>query len=112
MTNTGAMRIAPAAATEVLLGLPPLRAMTEATDQAGIYILMCSQLWKPKSKYFGHARKSQDMEHEPILQMGTDRMIQRYAYHKQFMVQFPDKGEWQNKFKPDINTLWTVWPFN
>jgi hypothetical protein len=25
-------------------------------------------------------------------------MILRYAYHKPFMVMFPDKCEWQNKF--------------
>jgi hypothetical protein len=41
------------------------------------------------------------MEHEPILQMGTDGMIQKYAYHKPFTVKFPDKYEWQNRFNPD-----------
>jgi hypothetical protein len=34
--------------------------------------------------------------------MGTNRMIPRYAYHKPFMVKFPDKCEWQKGFKPDI----------
>jgi len=24
-----------------------------------------------------------------------------YAYHKPFMVKFPDNCEWYNKFKPD-----------
>jgi hypothetical protein len=61
---------------------------------------MCSQQWKPKSTNFSHARKSSDMEHEPILQMGT--LKQRYAYHKPFTVKFPDKFEWQNKFQPFI----------
>jgi hypothetical protein len=42
------------------------------------------------------------MEHKPILQMGTDRMILRYAYHRPFMVKFPEKCEWQNRFTPDI----------
>jgi len=46
MTITGAMRIAPAAAITVLLGLPPLHEMTELETQAGIYRLMCSQQWK------------------------------------------------------------------
>jgi hypothetical protein len=48
------------------------------------------------------ARKSWDMEHEPILQMGKDKMKQRYAFHKPFMVKFPAKCKWQNKFQPDI----------
>jgi hypothetical protein len=60
-----------------------------------------SQLRKPKSTNFDHARKSQDMEHEPILQMGTDRMIQRHAHQKPFMVKFPDKDKWHNRFTPD-----------
>jgi len=42
------------------------------------------------------------MEHEPILQRGTDRMILRYAYHKRFMVKFPEKCEWKKGFKPGI----------
>jgi len=46
-------------------------------------------------------RKSWDMEHEPILQMGTYKMKQRYAYHKPFTVKFPDKCKWQNKFQPE-----------
>jgi len=37
---TGAMMTAPTAAMEVLLGLTPLPAVTEA--EAGIYRLMCS----------------------------------------------------------------------
>jgi hypothetical protein len=76
---TGAMKTNPAAAMEVLLGLPPLHVMIEAEAQAGIYRLMCNQQWKPKFTNFGHTKKSQDMEHEPILQMGSDRMLPRYA---------------------------------
>jgi hypothetical protein len=45
------------------------------------------------------------MEHEPILQMRSDRMILRYAYHKPFLVKFCDKCEWQNGFKPDKGDL-------
>jgi hypothetical protein len=48
------------------------------------------------------------MEHEPILQMGSDRMLPRYAYHKPFTVKFPDKCEWQNGFNPD-NKAGLVW---
>jgi hypothetical protein len=42
---------------------------------------------------FGHTNKYQGMKHESILQMGTDRMIPRYVYHKPFTDNFPDKGE-------------------
>jgi hypothetical protein len=102
------MKTTPTAAMEVLLGLPPLHVMIEAKAQGGIYRLMCNQQWKPKSTNFGHTKKSQDMEHEPILQMGCDRMLPRYAYHKPFTVKFPDKCEWQNGFKPD-NKGGPVW---
>jgi hypothetical protein len=43
--------------------------------QAEIYRLIGSQQWKPKSTNFDHARKSQDKEEEPTLQMGNDGMI-------------------------------------
>jgi hypothetical protein len=73
--------------------------MIEVEAQTGIYRLICSQQWKPKSTNFGHTKKSQNMELKPILQMGTDRMLPRYVYHKPFTVKFPDKCEWQNGFK-------------
>jgi hypothetical protein len=69
---TGAIRTAPTAAIEILLGLPPLHLQLEAEARAGIYRLHCSEQWKAKSKGFGHAHLTQDMEKEPILQMGTD----------------------------------------
>jgi hypothetical protein len=46
------------------------------------------------------------MKHEPILQMGSDRILLRYAYHKLFMVYWPDKCEWQIGFNPDKNRAW------
>jgi len=33
------------------------------------------------------------MEHEPFLQMGSDGMFPRYAFHKPFTVKFPDNCE-------------------
>jgi hypothetical protein len=87
------MKMAPTAAIEVILGLPALHVMIEAEAQAGIYRLMYSEQSKPKSTNFSHARKCQDMEYEPILQMGTERRIPRYAYNKSFTVKFPDKCE-------------------
>jgi hypothetical protein len=95
------MKMTPTPAMEVLLGLPALHVMIEAKAQAGIYRLMCNQQWKPKSTNFGHTKKSRDMEHKPILQMGTDRMLARHAYHTPFTVKFLDKCDWQNGFNPD-----------
>jgi hypothetical protein len=68
---------------------------------------MCNLQWKPKSSNFGHTKISQDVEYEPILQMGSDRMLLRYAYHKPFRVKFPDKCEWQNEFNPDNKGAWS-----
>jgi hypothetical protein len=51
------------------------------------------------------------MEHDPILQMGSDMMLPRYAYHKPFIVKFPDEREWQNGFNPD-NKGGLVWYTN
>jgi hypothetical protein len=66
---TGAMRTAPTAAIEVLLGLRPLHLKIEAEARAGIYILSCTEQWKPKPLRYGHMSKSWDMTREPILQM-------------------------------------------
>jgi hypothetical protein len=58
---TGAMKTAPTAAIEVLLGLPPLHLAMEAEAQAGIYRLSCNEQWKPKTIWYGHAGKIRDM---------------------------------------------------
>jgi hypothetical protein len=97
---TQVMMTTPTAAMEVLLGLTPPHVVIAA--EAGIYRLMCSHQWKPKSTKFCHARKTRAMQHTPILQTGTDRMILRYAYHKPFMVKFPEKCECKKGFKPGI----------
>jgi len=55
-------------------------------------------LFCPKSH---HTKKSQDMMHTPILQMGSVRMPLRYTFHKPFTVRFLDKCEWQDRFNPD-----------
>jgi hypothetical protein len=67
-----------------------------------------SYLWVLLSTNFGHTKKSQKMKHEPILEMGSDRIIPRNAYHKPFTVKFPDKCKWQNVFNPD-NKGGLVW---
>lgn len=33
--------------------------------------------------------------------MGSYRMLQWEAYHRPFMVKFPDKCVWQNRINPD-----------
>jgi hypothetical protein len=83
------MRKAPTAALEVLLGLPPLHLQMEAEAKIGNYRLRCNEQWKPKSEGFGHAYMTQDMEKEPILQMGSDKMIPRHVYDKNLHDQIP-----------------------
>jgi hypothetical protein len=95
------MKMTPTVAMKVLLGLPPLHVMIEVEVHAGIYRLMYTQQWGPKSTNFGNTKKSWDMQHEPILQRGSERMLLRYAYQKPFTVMFPYKCEWQNGFNPD-----------
>jgi hypothetical protein len=36
---------------------------------------------------------TQDMEKEPILQMGSDKMIPKRVYDKPFTIRFPDRSE-------------------
>jgi hypothetical protein len=98
---TGAMRTAPTAAMEVLLGLPQLHLQVEAVARIGNYRVRCIDQWKPKSEGFGHAYVTQDMKIEPILQMGTDKMILRNVYEKPFTIRIPDRSEWKEGFEPD-----------
>jgi hypothetical protein len=90
---TGAMRTAPTAAMEVLLGLPPLHLQMEVEDRIGNYRLRCNDQWKPKSEGFRHAYMTQGMKKELILQMGSDKMIPRHVYDKPFTITFPDRSE-------------------
>jgi hypothetical protein len=43
---------------------------------------------------------TQDMEKEPILQMGSDCMIPRHVYDKTFMIRVPDRNERKKEFQP------------
>jgi hypothetical protein len=83
---------------EVLLGLPPLHLQVEAEAMMGSYRLSCNEQWKPKSEGFGHAHMARDMEREPILQMGSDKIIPRHVYDKPFTIRFPDRSEWKKGF--------------
>jgi hypothetical protein len=70
------------------------------TAEVGICSLMCIgdlnllSLVTPK--------KSQDMEQETMLQVGSDRMIARYVCYEPFTVRLAHKCEWQREFNPDI----------
>jgi hypothetical protein len=83
---TGAMKTTLTAAVEFLLRLPPLHVIMEAEAQAGRYRLMCNQQWRSTCMNYGHTKKSWDMKQEPILLMGTDKMIPRYVFHKPVKV--------------------------
>jgi hypothetical protein len=67
---TGAMRTAPTAVMEVLLGLPPLHLQVEAEAKIGNYSLRCNEQWKPKYEAFGQAYLTQDMERNPPYRWG------------------------------------------
>jgi hypothetical protein len=41
------------------------------------------------------------MKEEPILQMGTDKMIPRHVYDKPFTVRFPYISEGKDGFQPN-----------
>jgi hypothetical protein len=105
---TGAMRTAPTAAIEVFLGLPPLHLKIEAEALAGIYRLSCNEQWRLKSLWCGHMNKAQDMMREPILQMGTDKITPRYAFHKPFTVRLPDRSDWDRGTVP-IGKRGLIW---
>jgi hypothetical protein len=47
------------------------------------------------------------MENEPILLVGTDKMILRYEYQKPFKVHLPNKHEWQNRVNSLIRKTWS-----
>ena len=88
--------------------LPPPCVITEADTQAGSYRLMCSQQWKSKSTYFSHARKPWDMEHKPILLMGTDKMKRRYggwSFNSGTDFFFPQKTIKHS----EVATEWNIW---
>jgi hypothetical protein len=72
-----------------------------AEARAGIYRVYCSDQWQPKSLGFGYAYVTQGMKKGPILQMETDRMIQRPVCNKPFTIIFPDKSEWIDRFQPN-----------
>jgi hypothetical protein len=84
----GAMRTAATAAMEILLGLTALHLQVEAEARIGNYRLRCNDQWKPKSEGFGHAYMTQGMKKERILQMGSDKIIQRNVYEKPSRSQF------------------------
>jgi ribonuclease HI len=98
---TVAIRTSPTAALEIILEPPPLHLQLEAEARAGIYRLLCSDLLKPGSNKFGHVHISQDMEKEPIIQMGSEKIFLKYVYEKPFTVRFLDRSEWEDGFQPD-----------
>jgi hypothetical protein len=86
---TGAMRTAPTAAMDNLLGLPPLHLQVESKARIGNYRLRCNDQLKHKSEGFAHEYMTQKMKIEPILKMGSDKMIPQHVYDKPFRIRFP-----------------------
>jgi ribonuclease HI len=101
------MRTVPIAAIEVLLRLP-LHLKIESEARVGIYRLRCNEQWGPKSLWYGHTSISRDMIKEPILQMGTDKIMPRYAFHKPFTVKLTNRIEWDRGLVP-IRQWGLIW---
>lgn len=102
------MRTTPIAAIEVLLGLLPLHVINEVEAQAAIYRLTCNLQLKPKFTNYGYTKNLGKWSRNLSYLMETDKMLPRYAYHKSFKVQLPDKCKRQNGFYPD-NKGGLVW---
>jgi hypothetical protein len=45
---------------------------------------------------------------EPILQMGTDKIIPRYAFHKPFTVKLTSRSKWDRGIVP-IRQRGLIW---
>jgi hypothetical protein len=71
----------------------PMHLQVEVEAQVENYRLCNNDQREPKSAGFGHACMTQDMKQEPILQMGSDKMIRRHVYDKPYMIRFPDSSE-------------------
>jgi ribonuclease HI len=97
---TGAIKTTPTAAMEVLLGLPPLHLQVEPEAMIGSYRLRCNEQWKPKSEGLGHAHMARDMEKEPILQRGSDKMILIHVYDNPSLSDFLIEVNGKRDFNP------------
>jgi hypothetical protein len=64
-------------------------------EAQGVYRFSCNEQWKLRSVWYGHVKKVRDMMKEPILQTGTEKMISRHVFHKEFTVRFPGRSEWE-----------------
>jgi hypothetical protein len=73
------MKMTPTAAVGLLLGLSLLLLLVIEVEA-----LMCTQQWRHKSANFGHTKKAQDMEQEPIQQFGSYRMLPIYRVFHDF----------------------------
>jgi hypothetical protein len=86
---------------EVLLRLPTLQVMTLAEAPSGNLASGITNIEDLNPLTLVKQKKSQNMNPKPNLQMATEKMIMRHAYHKPFMVKFTDKHEWQKGFNSD-----------
>jgi hypothetical protein len=84
----------------ILLGLPLLHLKMGVEAQTRIHWTSCNEHWKPKSLWYRHVNKAQNVMTEPILQMETDKMILRHVFHKPFMARLPDRSEWERDVVP------------
>ena len=105
-----AMKMTSTVAVEVLQRRPPLHVISEVQAQAGIYKLICTQRWTPKSTTFGHMKNSLEIKHEPILQWGLTGCYQdmyiSHSWSRSLTSVNGRKGSTQTT-KRDWSGIWT-----
>jgi hypothetical protein len=69
------MKMTTTAAMEILLRLSPVHVIINVAVQKRPYRVIHTQQWRPKATDFGHAKRPQDIQHESILQTGSNKMI-------------------------------------
>jgi hypothetical protein len=59
----------------------------------GMQRLTCSEPHKPRALEHGYTKRGWDMSKEPVLVMGTDKMITIHLFHTPITVIIPDQGK-------------------
>jgi hypothetical protein len=97
---TGAMRTAPTAAMKSSLDSPTTPAGESGGPGKKLRVTLQQSVETQISRLWicihdsGHGK-------EPILQMGSDKMLPRHIYNELFTIKFPDRSEWKRLFQPD-----------
>jgi hypothetical protein len=98
---SGAMETAPRTANEVLLGLLYCICSWRLRPEQASIDSIADNNGSPEPKNYVHAYMFRGTKKNPILHLGTDKMIPRHICDKSFTVRLPDRSEWKDGFQPD-----------